>query len=200
VAAAAVSQPAQGAAEPSEQPTAPAAAPVAQRARRRAPFGALEDGGGDGGGGSASPVSTAAASRRPSMASTARAAPRPPPSAEQLAHRWSRGGAAAVAELAHREGVEATAHPQLHAASAGGSTVPPPPRYTEGGARGVAAVVSFLAAVMTEIYLCGVCSCPEILRQNGRGQVGAGGHNLPRIRCPGFSMGWHRQPGCHCRW
>jgi hypothetical protein len=31
--------------------------------------------------------------------------------------------------------------------------------------------VSFLAAVLTEIYLCNVCSCPEILRRNGRGQV-----------------------------
>jgi pyruvate dehydrogenase kinase 2/3/4 len=27
-----------------------------------------------------------------------------------------------------------------------------------------------LAAVLTEIYLCGVCSCQEILRRNGRGQ------------------------------
>jgi hypothetical protein len=29
--------------------------------------------------------------------------------------------------------------------------------------------VSFLAAVLTEIYLCNVCSCPEVLRRNGRG-------------------------------
>jgi translation elongation factor EF-Tu-like GTPase len=35
----------------------------------------------------------------------------------------------------------------------------------------VAAVASFLSAVLTEIYLCNVCSCPEILRRNGRGQV-----------------------------
>jgi hypothetical protein len=27
-----------------------------------------------------------------------------------------------------------------------------------------------LAAVLTEIYLCNVCSCQEILRRNGRGQ------------------------------
>jgi hypothetical protein len=33
-----------------------------------------------------------------------------------------------------------------------------------------AAVPSFLAAVLTEIYLCNVCSCQEILRRNGRGQ------------------------------
>jgi hypothetical protein len=30
--------------------------------------------------------------------------------------------------------------------------------------------VSFVAAVLTEIYRCNVCSCPEILRRNGRGQ------------------------------
>jgi pyrroline-5-carboxylate reductase len=34
---------------------------------------------------------------------------------------------------------------------------------------GAAAVASFLAAVMTEIYLCDVCSCQELLRRNGRG-------------------------------
>jgi acyl-CoA synthetase (AMP-forming)/AMP-acid ligase II len=38
------------------------------------------------------------------------------------------------------------------------------------GGGGAAAVASFLAAVLTEIYLCSVCSCPEILRRNGRGQ------------------------------
>jgi hypothetical protein len=45
------------------------------------------------------------------------------------------------------------------------------------------AVASFLAAVLTEIYLCDVCSCREILRRNGRGQGaaspgGAGGVDL----------------------
>jgi predicted amidohydrolase len=34
---------------------------------------------------------------------------------------------------------------------------------------GAASVASFLAAVLTEIYLCNVCSCQEILRRNGRG-------------------------------
>jgi endonuclease/exonuclease/phosphatase family metal-dependent hydrolase len=34
-----------------------------------------------------------------------------------------------------------------------------------------AAVASLLAAVLTEIYLCDVCSCQELLRRNGRGQV-----------------------------
>jgi hypothetical protein len=29
------------------------------------------------------------------------------------------------------------------------------------------AVVSFLAAVLTEVYLCGACSCQEMLRRNG---------------------------------
>jgi hypothetical protein len=33
----------------------------------------------------------------------------------------------------------------------------------------IAAVASFLALVLTEIYLCGVCSRQEILRRNGRG-------------------------------
>jgi ubiquitin-activating enzyme E1 C len=36
-----------------------------------------------------------------------------------------------------------------------------------------AAVASCLAAVLTEIYLCGICSCQEILRRNGRGQAAA---------------------------
>jgi hypothetical protein len=34
---------------------------------------------------------------------------------------------------------------------------------------GAASVVSFLAAVLAEIYLCNVCSCQEVLRRNGRG-------------------------------
>jgi hypothetical protein len=34
---------------------------------------------------------------------------------------------------------------------------------------GVASVASFLTAVFTEIYLCNVYSCQEILRRNGRG-------------------------------
>eukprot|EP01049_Picozoa_sp_SAG25_P015890 SAG25_NODE_3405_length_1094_cov_2.267337_4_plen_41_part_01 len=29
----------------------------------------------------------------------------------------------------------------------------------------------FLAAVLTEIYLCNVCSCREILRRTRRGQI-----------------------------
>jgi hypothetical protein len=38
------------------------------------------------------------------------------------------------------------------------------------GRGGAAAAASILAAVLTEIYLCGVCSCHEMLRRNGRGQ------------------------------
>jgi hypothetical protein len=34
---------------------------------------------------------------------------------------------------------------------------------------GAAAVASFQAAVLAEIYLCNVCSCQEMLRRNGRG-------------------------------
>eukprot|EP01047_Picozoa_sp_COSAG01_P063398 COSAG01_NODE_8210_length_2874_cov_1.873514_2_plen_110_part_00 len=41
------------------------------------------------------------------------------------------------------------------------------------GLGGAAAVASFSAAVLTEIYLCNVCSCPKMLRRNGRGQAGA---------------------------
>jgi hypothetical protein len=36
--------------------------------------------------------------------------------------------------------------------------------------RGAASVASLLAAVLTEIYLCNVCFCHEILRRNGHGQ------------------------------
>jgi hypothetical protein len=42
---------------------------------------------------------------------------------------------------------------------------------TEGGA---AAAASCLAAVLTEIYLCNVCSCREMLRRHGRRQGAAG--------------------------
>jgi hypothetical protein len=47
------------------------------------------------------------------------------------------------------------------------------PRRTARVASGAAAVLRpFWAAVLTEIYLCNVCACPEILlRRNGRGQV-----------------------------
>jgi hypothetical protein len=51
---------------------------------------------------------------------------------------------------------------------------------------GATSVASFLAAVLTEIYLCNACSCQEILRRNGRGQASADdrarGH--PRHRHP----------------
>eukprot|EP01047_Picozoa_sp_COSAG01_P091855 COSAG01_NODE_23360_length_818_cov_1.036161_1_plen_209_part_00 len=36
---------------------------------------------------------------------------------------------------------------------------------------GAASVASLLAAVVTEIYLCNVCPCREILRRSGRGQA-----------------------------
>eukprot|EP01047_Picozoa_sp_COSAG01_P027359 COSAG01_NODE_1803_length_9197_cov_11.062321_4_plen_58_part_00 len=39
-----------------------------------------------------------------------------------------------------------------------------------GMAAGAAAVASFLAADLTEIYLCNVCPCQEIIsKRNGRG-------------------------------
>jgi hypothetical protein len=37
-------------------------------------------------------------------------------------------------------------------------------------AAGAADGASFSKVVLTEIYLCNVCSCQEILRRNGRGQ------------------------------
>jgi hypothetical protein len=37
--------------------------------------------------------------------------------------------------------------------------------------RGAAAAASFLAAVLTGIYLCNVCSCHETLRRNDRAQL-----------------------------
>ena len=54
--------------------------------------------------------------------------------------------------------------------------------------RGAAAVASFLAAVLTEIYLRGVCFCQEILRRNGRGQAGAGGDEAQAQVC---MLGWN---------
>eukprot|EP01047_Picozoa_sp_COSAG01_P095911 COSAG01_NODE_26519_length_711_cov_1.573529_1_plen_119_part_10 len=33
---------------------------------------------------------------------------------------------------------------------------------------------AFWRPCLTEIYLCGVCSCPEILSRNGRGQAALG--------------------------
>jgi hypothetical protein len=41
--------------------------------------------------------------------------------------------------------------------------------YRRDHSLGAAAVASFLAAVLTEIYLCNVCSYQEILRSNKRG-------------------------------
>jgi hypothetical protein len=40
---------------------------------------------------------------------------------------------------------------------------------------GAAVVASFLAAVLTEIYLCDACSCQAILRRHGRAQPRAAG-------------------------
>jgi hypothetical protein len=48
------------------------------------------------------------------------------------------------------------------------STELPPAEHTDRAA-GAASVASFWAAVLTEIYLCNVCSCQEVLRRNGRG-------------------------------
>jgi hypothetical protein len=41
------------------------------------------------------------------------------------------------------------------------------------------AVASFSAAVLTEIYLCNVCSCQEILRRNDDGSCAAAAHPRP---------------------
>jgi hypothetical protein len=49
-----------------------------------------------------------------------------------------------------------------------------------GSETSVAAVASFLAAVLTEMYLCNVRASPEILRRNGRGQTR---HRRPAAPC-----------------
>jgi hypothetical protein len=59
----------------------------------------------------------------------------------------------------------------------------------QGAASGAAAVASFLAAVLTELDLCGACSCQEILRRNDRGQglatsSGSGSSSSPRDHRP----------------
>jgi hypothetical protein len=60
-----------------------------------------------------------------------------------------------------------------HKGGVGSSTMPQKvnPKLCMGcGGRGA----SFLAAVLTEMYLCNVCSCEELLRRNGRGGQGRG--------------------------
>jgi hypothetical protein len=53
--------------------------------------------------------------------------------------------------------------------------------------QGAAGVASFAAAVLTEIYLCNVCSCQEMLRRNGRGQ----GCRWTTRRRLAVAWGWH---------
>jgi hypothetical protein len=48
----------------------------------------------------------------------------------------------------------------------------PPACLTGAADGGAAAVASFLAAVVTGIYLCNACSGQEMLRRHGRGQLG----------------------------
>jgi hypothetical protein len=54
-----------------------------------------------------------------------------------------------------------------------------PRRAQGGGGAGMAAAASFLAAILTEIYLCNACSGPEIFRRNGRGQGAVSGPLSP---------------------
>jgi hypothetical protein len=64
--------------------------------------------------------------------------------------------------------------PDVHAVTRlreGGATL----NTSFGRTSGAASVASFEAAVLTEIYLCNVCSCQEILRRNGRGQCAGPG-------------------------
>jgi hypothetical protein len=59
-----------------------------------------------------------------------------------------------------------------------------------GTAPGAAAVASFLAAALTEIYLGDVCSCPEILRYNGRPSPAAVlGRAVPQDAQPALHLG-----------
>jgi hypothetical protein len=52
---------------------------------------------------------------------------------------------------------------------------------------GAAAAASFLVAVLTEIHLCNVCSCPEILRRKGR--PGYAGSHPQTAGVPGSATG-----------
>jgi hypothetical protein len=75
----------------------------------------------------------------------------------------------------------------------------------------VAAVASFLAAGgLTEVYLCGVCSCQEILRRDGRGQQVfrwldvASGADVLMTADHGYGGGLHVLPrsgtALYCAW
>jgi hypothetical protein len=76
----------------------------------------------------------------------------------------------------------------------------------EDHAQGAAAVASCLAAALTEIYLCNVCSCQERLRRNGRGQditsnlaadlqlEPAGGGAAAPPALPVVTTGWEDSP------
>jgi hypothetical protein len=90
-----------------------------------------------------------AAAAGPSAAGT------PPPRGPR--RRWRRCGRSSAAASARTGGVRAQ------------------PSHTAERRPGAAAVASFLAAVLTEIYLCDVCSCHEILRRNGRGSLHSSG-------------------------
>jgi hypothetical protein len=69
--------------------------------------------------------------------------------------------------------LQVAARGQRHAARLCGRAHRAAARWADAGGRqsaGAASVASFVAAVLSEIYLCNVCSCQEILRRNGRGQ------------------------------
>ena len=128
----------------------------------------------------------------------------------ELATRCPEGGVAGqlgalLAALARRSRLRAQVAPWIEKLRAAAARVTsqacPPPD-------GAAAVASFLAGVLTEIYLCNVCSCQtEVVRRNGRGQAAAGCGcsgswpcwRDPRPRSGGLRTAWPCR-SCRLRW
>jgi WD40 repeat protein len=81
--------------------------------------------------------------------------------ADTTVHRW---------ELEYIASAEAAGAEAGHDADA--EQLAQEPLLAVAFSAGAVAVASFLAGVLAEIYLCGVSSCQEILRRNGRGQTG----------------------------
>jgi hypothetical protein len=96
--------------------------------------------------------------------------PQPPRSVPAASERVLQLGGAAVAAQAQ---AQLSSSPPAGVNSGDGAAAAPPNVWSvtplAGDGVGAAAGASFWAAVLTEIYLCNVCACHEILRRNGRG-------------------------------
>jgi hypothetical protein len=73
-----------------------------------------------------------------------------------------------LAELRHRHHLPHIPAVALEAGGGAASFHPAGSRRWGVRGAGAAAVASFLAAALAEIYLCGICSCQEILRRRRR--------------------------------